>query len=182
MGLSAAGEMNLIVSGDLQVLENITAGGSLTATVSGSLEVLENITAGGSVTASVLNDMQVWGNIATGGALTADVSGSLEIRGNITAGSALTVFVSGLQVGGDISAGGDVDFTTVDTAAAGEDIRVQAGAAIGSQGGSVTLRAGDDLHIEDGSLLTAVNKILLYIDFSADNPDPGVGGNFWGLR
>ncbi len=106
------------------------------------------------------------------------VFGDLQIQSRIAAGGALTVSVSGrLEVERDITAGGDLLLVTADTAAAGEDILVRAGAVISSEGGSLTLQSGDDLLLEAGSLLAAADRVSLYLDFSAGSPDPGVGSN-----
>lgn len=75
-----------------------------------------------------------------------------------------------------VSQTGDIRFTVADTANTGEDLRV-AGAkvrALHSPSGSVILRAGDDLFIEDEPLIEAALDVLLYMDFG--NADAGAGG------
>jgi hypothetical protein len=88
-----------------------------------------------------------------------------EGRIEITAHSPMTVTES-------IEAG-DIILTTEDNSDA-DHLTVQAGVNVISTAGSILLRAGDNLIIENGATVHAANTVELYVDFG--NADPGIGG------
>ena len=75
-----------------------------------------------------------------------------------------------------LSETGDIRFTVMDTEELGENLRVSGTKirALHSLAGSVILRAGDDLMVEDEFLIEAALDAVLYTDFG--NADLSIGG------
>jgi hypothetical protein len=118
---------------------------------------------------------------------TAEGSVYVENDGALTVGDA-TAAKNGIVAGGEIVlttkspvtfteqmiAGNNITVTSGDSAGPGDDIVVTSTGPVRSTGGSVTLRAGDDLLLQVGSMVAANGPVLLACDFG--NIDPGVGG------
>ena len=118
---------------------------------------------------------------------TAEGSVYIENKGALTVGDA-TAAKNGMIAGGEIVltakspvrfteqmvAENDITVTAGDSSGPGDDIVVTSTGPIRSVGGSVTLRAGDDLLLEVGSMIEAAGLVLLACDF--ENTDPDVGG------
>ena len=83
--------------------------------------------------------------------------------------------LSAVVVSSNVSMTGDVEISSTDEAAAGDNLTVNAGVTVESTAGSVTLNAGDDLILLAGSSINANGPIVLNLD--AADADVGVGSS-----
>ncbi|QDU49563.1 golvesin C-terminal-like domain-containing protein [Gimesia panareensis] len=125
----------------------------------------------GTLAAFTLNNDVVISN--TGGLVIGDVLpvvGVASVNGFVN----VTAFGS-LQVSSDVVAGNYVSLRAYDSAAAGEDLTIDAGKKVQSLGSSVTLNAGDNLNVNStASVISDSADISITVDYA--NLDPGTGG------
>ena len=93
----------------------------------------------------------------------------------VTAGGEINISAEGeLSVDADVSAQSDVTLTTIDAAAAGQNLIVSSGVAVESVAGDLELIAGDDVDV-DGDLTAAAGAVAIHVDQTMTDPDVGVG-------
>ncbi|WP_197231984.1 dockerin type I domain-containing protein [Novipirellula artificiosorum] len=97
------------------------------------------------------------------------LEGVSTTSGDIELQSSLGMITVGEDV---VSASGSISLTATDSAGFGNDLTVQPSVMVQASTGSVTLRAGDDLMLSDGSTVSG-NVVSLQSDFG--DADVGVG-------
>tara|TARA_R110002111_G_scaffold227346_1_gene288827 strand:+ start:57078 stop:71642 length:14565 start_codon:yes stop_codon:yes gene_type:complete len=160
---NTAGEAALISGGQLAISalngigtptgdEDIdTAVGTLSATTTSNDIVISN------TGALIIGDVApLSGVTSTNGAVTITTTSLLTVGSNVTGGSTVTL-------------------TAVDSAAAGDDLTINAGITVQSTGANVVLTAGDDFAMDATSSIIALTTIEINVDPSAGDPD-AVGG------
>ena len=135
-------------------IETAVSAMQLNNTTSGVVNVL-NSNAGALLTVSDLRTL-AFGARNQAGALTVGSVGPLTLAANVTGTGAVTV-----------SAG--------DTAAAGDDLTINANVILQSSGSTLTLNAGDGMTAPATALLAASSTITINLD--AGSADPATGGN-----
>lgn len=107
-----------------------------------------------------------------------EINTAANFSGTITAfateGIFLTETSDNLIVHQVASTSGDVRLTVNDSSASGDDLLLTEGNLVAANGGSVILRAGDNVLLS-GTLVSA-GPLTVVVDFN--NADPGVGGEF----
>jgi fibronectin-binding autotransporter adhesin len=132
-------------------LETAVSSIQLSNVTSGEIHIANS--AGGLLTISDLRGLG-FGSRNLGGATTITNAGPLAVAASAVSSASLTL-------------------VTIDSAAVGENLTVNAGQVVQSTGGNVTLSSGDNLTVA-GNLTSDLGTVTLQID--AGNADPGVGG------
>jgi hypothetical protein len=157
-------------------LFQIAAGGSGSITLSGTS------TAGGffgeGVQMGLTEISTVNGNIQINGATTSDrgvwINAGSTVQSTGTGTIALTSFDGPILLDDtDVSATAAIVLTTIDTAAANDNVLISNGSAVGSAGGYVLLQAGDGLLVDATSSVGAAG--LLGVTGDYQDADPGSG-------
>ena len=143
-GTNSASNLMLISAQDI----TDAAGTSLSVAGSAALNGV-NLTLGDSV-----------GDVVNFGDLTFTATGSVSITES-----------SEMVLVGANTAAGSITLTTLDQAAAGQDLAVSAGASVTSSGAGIVLNVADDVFIAGD--LTAATSLTITVDAGA--ADPGVG-------
>ena len=78
-----------------------------------------------------------------------------------------------ITIASNVISAGTLTVTATDAAAAGNDIFLNAGVVVSSTSGDVSLRAGDNLTVASGALVSSPGQIAITGDFG--NQDAGVG-------
>ncbi|WP_339754852.1 choice-of-anchor D domain-containing protein, partial [uncultured Marinobacter sp.] len=192
------GDLDVSGSGDLDLVDLRSAGGTVTVTTNGT--IFDNsaaetalITAGevalraafgiGAPGASDI-DLAV-GRVAASsplGNIVVSNTGALEI-GTVDglvgidagAGQVIASAASPVTVASNVTGGSTVTLTAGDSAAAGDDLTINAGITVQSTGANVVLTAGDDFAMDATSSIIANTTIDISVDPSAGDPD-AVGG------
>jgi hypothetical protein len=192
------GDLDVSGSGDLRLVDLQSAGGTVTVTTTGT--IFDNsaaetalITAGevalraafgiGAAGASDI-DLAV-GRVAASsplGNIVLSNTGALEIGtvdgligADAGAGQVIASAASPLTVASNVTGGSTVTLTAGDSAAAGDDLTINAGITVQSTGADVVLSAGDDFAMDATSSIIASTTIDISVDPSGGDPDV-VGG------
>jgi|GEM_PF-5748335 len=111
--------------------------------------------------------------ISNTGALTIDTIGS--VAGVVTGAGSVTVSAaSPITVASSVSGAGTVTLTAGDSAAAGDNLTINAGITVQSAA-NVVLTAGDNFTMDSTSSILAGTTIAIFVDPTAGDPD-AVGG------
>jgi hypothetical protein len=190
--VSFVGNVDLEVTGDLNVGQISAQSGTALLESTGSILHANNVFAG----------EFAWANVSAAHvALTANSIGSpvhplTTQAGNLEATAAGGVWItnwgpltiSGIGSGGPLTVGATSPVTVIgnitsvadlvlfagDSAAAGDDLIITAGATVQSTAGSVTLLAGDNFRLDAGSSVIAAGTLNIMVD--SGDADPGIGG------
>jgi Ca2+-binding RTX toxin-like protein len=112
-------------------------------------------------------------NINNEGSLTIGALQSVTSSSN--SGTSTTITTTGsLSVATDVTSAGTLTLTALDSAAAGDDLTINAGDTVESTSGAVVLNAGDNLTLGTSATVHAAAPVLINVDFG--NADLGVGG------
>lgn len=163
---NSAGVVNIAEDSGTQLAGTSTAASLVLTTPAG----LTNL--GGASVAVTGNASLTAASIALG-----DQAGDTINFGSLTFTATAGVMVeenSALDLLGVSMAPGAIALTSVDQAAAGQNLAVPAGASVTSTGSSVTLTAGDNLTVAVGGAVVAATTVTLNADTLAD-ADGGTG-------
>jgi hypothetical protein len=105
------------------------------------------------------------------GALT--IGGISDAVGLTAAGPIMITTFSPLTVTEDITSGDNITLTATDSTADDDDVVIADGADITSSGGAITIRAGDNVRIDAGTVITATGLVTILAD--QGNADAGGG-------
>jgi Ca2+-binding RTX toxin-like protein len=133
-----------------------------------------SLTVGGALTASTIDDDAT----ANDANVVVDVTGATTFNGDIGATNPLTSldFTSdiALDVNINVTASGDIEFTTTDTAAAGDNFSTSATATITSTAGDIEINSGDNVTIAANTTLAAAAG-MISINGDVADADAGTG-------
>jgi len=152
--------LSYLRSDSINVTNAISGSGTLNLTSTGGA-----ITQSAPITVATLN-----ANAATGITLTHAGNAFAHFTGLTATGGIDVVTASGLTVHA-ATAAGNIAFTTIDSAAIGQDLTIVGD--ITSASGSILLRGGDNVTVQPAVTLQAAGTITVYGDYG--NADPGVG-------
>jgi hypothetical protein len=141
---------------------SIGAGNAIETTVS-------TLAASAGATATDHIEVTNTGNLTIGSA----TAFSATVTGVTGGGYTIITALSALTVAADVTMGGSVLLTATDSVSEGDNLTVNSGVKVESTGGTVELRAGDNMTLADCSTVTAFGTITLRGDYG--NADPGVG-------
>ena len=156
----------------------ITASGLLTATANAGVALssvaaaqFTATTATGGVTLSNTGVLAITGiAVTTSGDILVTNTGALSTSGAVsTASGTITMSAaSPITVGANVTAPGDIVFTAGEISDApvwADDFTLSGGATIQSTAGNITLRAGDDIHLNAGTTVNASGTVTLTAGF-----------------
>ena len=180
--LQGSGAIDLLTNGAIQWQEsvgNLRAGdirstaNDVALTAAGSIvDALGD--AGSDVTGVSLSLTASSGTVGTS-SKDLDIDSSSPNDGGVSASATQGIFLTetagAMRVAQAATTAGDVILTVPDSAAAGDDLVLLAGGTISSGNGEVTLLAGDDIELQDNSLVRAP----MHVSTQSDNVRTRIG-------